>query len=416
MKYRWNGPFQGAAPWANFDDITNLYSSWNTGGTPFTASISRGSSTVIAQNGYTWTQSNFNSCSPTACSTSNPPFLIWFTSTGTAVPTATNNSQGDAGWYFAVYVNSTTLKLTMVDGQTPVPYTGSCGAPTVGVCGWEIAQSANGQLPGYFVQPFMVGILNRGFYFANLALSTVPLTGGGYDTTDAALAANFALQNAIWMASTGVNSTYDSGYPASPVDGLYYIRQNPACEPPGVGNYPGLDCDSGFTGDRDLNGEGLNVATYAFLMNQNSTTALTLGDTLMDAVFAAPGDHSFDGYNVLSSDIGSYMYSGNGEHKWFGYYWGIGGNWSWASVRLGGVRPPIPRVVQVSLDLPASSHAVLTLTSPDGASTQVACSSSPCPVTIDARQGDHLLSIKYENGSNQVLIPASSPPIIVKAQ
>jgi hypothetical protein len=83
-------------------------------------------------------------------------------------------------------------------------------------------------------------------------------------------------------------------------------------------------------------------------------------------------------------------------------------------VALGGLLPPIPRVVQLSLDFQNATHAELTVTRPDGSTSQVTCSTSPCPVTIDARLGDHLVSIKYLNATNQVVIPHKET--IIKAR
>jgi hypothetical protein len=68
----------------------------------------------------------------------------------------------------------------------------------------------------------------------------------------------------------------------------------------------------------------------------------------------------------------------------------------------------------VSLNFQGATQAVLTVVAPDGTSTQVTCSSSPCPVTIDAREGDHLLSINYLNGANNVR--ASLAPTLLKVQ
>ena len=135
----------------------------------------------------------------------------------------------------------------------------------------------------------------------------------------------------------------------------------------------------------------------------------------MAAMFAQPGEPGFDGMNILSDMVKpGFLYTANSQHKWFGAFWGVGADWSWASTRLGGLRPPITRVVQVSLNFQTASQAQLTILRPDGTTSQVTCTSSPCPVTIDSRQGDHLLSIQYLNPVNQVLLPAEQT--IVKAR
>jgi hypothetical protein len=164
-----------------------------------------------------------------------------------------------------------------------------------------------------------------------------------------------------------------------------------------------------------LNSEALNVATIAARFNPASAISITLGNTMIAAMYAQTGESGFDGANILGDLVNpGFMYVGNAQHKWFGAFWGVGADWSWASTRLGGLRPPIPRVVQVSLDFQMASQAVLTVVRPDGTSSQVTCTSSPCAVSIDSREGDHILSIKYLNPTNQVLLPAEQT--IVKAR
>jgi hypothetical protein len=137
----------------------------------------------------------------------------------------------------------------------------------------------------------------------------------------------------------------------------------------------------------------------------------------MSAMFScSPGSIDYDGYCTQADFVpnGGYLYGATTQHKWWGYYWGVGGNWSWASARLGGTAPPLRRVVMVSLNFQGATQAVLTVLAPDGTSTQVTCTSSPCPVTIDAREGDHLLSINYLNAANNVR--ASLAPTVLKVQ
>ena len=383
----------------NNEDLGVFYASWNTGGANFTASVTNGSNIVTA-NGGTWDLSKFGSCSPTPCTSANPPNAIWITSTGTIFPTS--NTQGDGGWYYVVYHSPTQLYLTDITGQSNVPYTGATNASA----GWETLtseQANNAGWLGIFWQPYQTGILNQAYAFVASALASS-------DPANAANAASWAVDNANVLATLGFNSTSQSGFVTN---GPYYAI-SPTCPSGGVSYLVG-GCDSGLLGDRELNSETLNTATIAYRFNPTSAKSLSLGDTMMAAMFAQAGEPGFDGMNILGDLVNpGFLYTANSQHKWLGAFWGVGADWSWASVRLGGLRPPNPRVVQVSLNYQTASQAVLTVVSPDGTSSQVTCTSTPCPVTIDARQGDHLLSIKYLNPTNQVLLPAEQT--ILKAR
>ena len=53
--------------------------------------------------------------------------------------------------------------------------------------------------------------------------------------------------------------------------------------------------------------------------------------------------------------------------------------------------------------VPNAAKARVTLTQPSGTSTQSICTSSPCAVTGDRRQGDHQVLIEYLAADNKVL-------------
>ena len=442
------------------EDEPSLSSSGN-----FTASVTVGNIYATAQAGSIWPLGAFNNSLP--YSASNTPVPMWLNKAGTAPVTGQYlNSAcpggvcpatvGDTHWYYALIPQSpiaaisatnpmvvsftsppswltsaSTVQFTGISGCTvaagtgytvasvsgtaatinvsgvgctassakiydanrvqlsdvngnPAPYVAdnSCSNTCSGL-GWEV-----GTLLGGGSQPYQVGIESRGFYFTSLALK-------GFDDTSANAAQAFILSNSNWTSSTGLNSSNK---------GLYYGRVFVNCEPPATA-YPG--CDSGVVGDRDLNGEGMNIANMAYLLYSGSSPAKTLGDLMMSAMFSVAGDQSptgFDGSNIIGDMYPSgYMYTGIGSHKWLGYYWGAGAAWSWPSIRLGGLMPPAPRVVDVSLNFQSAARAILTVTRPDGTASQSTCTSSPCQVTIDSRQGDHLLSIQYLDTSNHSL-------------
>jgi hypothetical protein len=107
-----------------------------------------------------------------------------------------------------------------------------------------------------------------------------------------------------------------------------------------------------------------------------------------------------------------------GAFKWAGYFFGMGGLFtnSWPAVRAGGVPPAIPRTLDVTCNISSVTNATqcrVTLTKPDGSTVSNTCNTSPCPVTADAREGDHLLKVEYLNASGAVLASAEPQPVRV---
>ena len=96
------------------------------------------------------------------------------------------------------------------------------------------------------------------------------------------------------------------------------------------------------------------------------------------------------------------------QGKWTGFCFGIGMSHQWPAARLGGVTPAIPRTIDVTCNISSVANATkcrVTLTKPDGSTVTNTCTTSPCPVIGDARQGDHLLKVDYLNASDAVLSP-----------
>lgn len=76
----------------------------------------------------------------------------------------------------------------------------------------------------------------------------------------------------------------------------------------------------------------------------------------------------------------------------------------WPAVRLGGAQPPRPRKVLVSVKMAdVAASVTIVVTAPSGAETVFACSSDPCEITVDDRQGTHLYRIQYSSSSGKVL-------------
>jgi hypothetical protein len=132
---------------------------------------------------------------------------------------------------------------------------------------------------------------------------------------------------------------------------------------------------------------------------------------LFGAAFGKQGGPQSDTHYVSEIQDGGWALAAK-KAKDFGFFFGFGMDWAWPAARLGGARPAQHRTFFVGFDLASVSNAVsvrLTLTNPDGSSTQVICSDSPCSIQSDAGQGDPLLRLEYLGESGSVL--ASGAPI-----
>jgi hypothetical protein len=87
-----------------------------------------------------------------------------------------------------------------------------------------------------------------------------------------------------------------------------------------------------------------------------------------------------------------------GLGKEFGSNSGAGRADTYLAYRLGGLRPPDNRPVRLSFNLatvPGATQVRVTVTQPSGVVTLTNCSTSPCSVTVDFRQGNHLMKLDY---------------------
>jgi hypothetical protein len=96
---------------------------------------------------------------------------------------------------------------------------------------------------------------------------------------------------------------------------------------------------------------------------------------------------------------------------------GVPGSDNELAWRLGPIAGPTTRMLPIGFDLasvPAATHVTMTVTQPNGVSTTTTCLTSPCTVTADARQGDHLVLIHYRGANNTVLKAGRAIPIVVQ--
>lgn len=98
--------------------------------------------------------------------------------------------------------------------------------------------------------------------------------------------------------------------------------------------------------------------------------------------------------------------------KYYGQVYTVGQAYQWPAARLGGVAPAQWTSVPVAFSLGSASSVRITVTQPSG-STQgphggvFVCTTSPCSVWVDQRQGDHWLQMDYLSAAGSVLSTSS---------
>lgn len=356
-------------------------------GAASTVSVTHGATTVIG-NGTNWQQSWFASGS-TDCNGS-PCAHLWTADSGPShrrpVPLT-----GDGTIYTATWVSTTQLTLDR-------PYEGVTDTAKF----WGL-DSAGAWL-GWGTQPFMMGVAARGMAYAYRALSAA-------DDITRANGAKQALVNAVnWIRTHGYQPD---------VRGMWYGVGYGIC-----GDPPSLSGPSSCIGDRSLSGETMGAIADAYRVAPTSTL-LNFGDNLMGAMWGkgSVGPQA-DGQYLSEFDAGGWWYgpdlatcsgsnppSNCNNGKWFGFHWGFGGAPAW----LGARNPQSStRNVWVGVHLSDVSNAAkvrVTIAPPVGA-TQTTCSSSPCLVTVDGQQGEHLMRLEFLSAAGAVLASSDDPIII----
>jgi hypothetical protein len=64
--------------------------------------------------------------------------------------------------------------------------------------------------------------------------------------------------------------------------------------------------------------------------------------------------------------------------------------------------------------IPQATNFDIVLTAPNSVVTTTNCTTSPCSVTADARQGDYQMVVKYKSTDGKVLAQGDPQTIVVK--
>ncbi|HEY4365572.1 MAG TPA: hypothetical protein VGN17_31715 [Bryobacteraceae bacterium] len=274
----------------------------------------------------------------------------------------------------------------------------------------------NGNLAGFGQQPFMLGIKAYGENL--LATQTVPALSSyvaPYQT--------FTENSTNWIWNHGMDHQ---------LFGTSYGRIFQQCEPENTApvgtNFtfraPGCTYGNDPTAvylSREQNSE-TGAAHAIYYQNNPTLSNRNLGDRFYGALWGfcpwATGGVYCDSNSTAANARGSnlddlYIHGG----KWTGFFAGMGMSHRWPASRLGGVQAPRPRTVLLSLRMADVAGAVsiqVQVTAPSGAQTSVTCSSQPCAVTVDDRQGAHWYQVRYLAAGGAVL--SQSQPDLLAAQ
>jgi hypothetical protein len=251
----------------------------------------------------------------------------------------------------------------------------------------------------------MMGILSAAFDLAAKAVVDV-------DPTTAALAHSYNVAGANWIKDYGY-------WPAT--KGLYYFSGGMECQPPITDGNTLCTAGNNAGQARTLSAEAIRGLMAAYAYNQDPSLK-TFIDTLYNAMFARPTTCPAgsticvpDGSYIDPLDDGQYMISGSPPPpKWLGMFFGFSALSSWPGYRAGGLQPRVGERVYIGANLPGVSGAAkmrVVITEPSGLTSTTDCNTLPCAVTVDRRQGDHLVSIQYLSATGAVLASSSVPLI-----
>jgi hypothetical protein len=288
--------------------------------------------------------------------------------------------------------------------------------PWNGPSGTYSSYQANGA--GYGTQPYMLGIKQAAMRWGSQAAST---------NGNAVLSTNFL--NLVHLAG---NWEYNSGF--DPItSGFYYLRGMNMCEPitpasmGGNGNgscYSDWDPYTAYniTAERVLSIENSHSLRSSYEAQNGSPASVSWGDVVYGSCFGNPayttgGLYAASDGNTCDSSNGNLNDTSIHAGKWTGFFFGMGMAHQWPAMRLGGVSSPVNRTVTASFNLGSVANATgfaAVVTFPSGAQSTVTCSTSPCSVSADARQGSPVVQWRYLGAGGRIL--AQSDPAVMTVQ
>ncbi|MFO0503804.1 MAG: PKD domain-containing protein [Acidobacteriota bacterium] len=205
---------------------------------------------------------------------------------------------------------------------------------------------------------------------------------------------------------------------------LYQICQGVTCAPCTFANGQSGTCEGNVcTGaprsdmtDRTFSNASHEIFGYVYSVTGEQSYK-TVGDDLFSANFGGNGGGpGADGGNGSFADVITYGPT-FALGKEFGFVAGVGAAPRYLSYRLGGPLAADQRTFQIDFDLgqvPGATQVKMNVTRPDASGFFVICTTSPCAINVDARQGSHLLMLEYLNDNDEVLSSGEPLPLVVR--
>lgn len=163
---------------------------------------------------------------------------------------------------------------------------------------------------------------------------------------------------------------------------------------------------------RAINGEGTsNALSFYYASNPTSTYPVTAyGSIWGNCALTRPGFYCDSNYVTVNDELSNANLAGT---KWPGFYWNIGNASQWPAIFGGGIPAATPQTAYVGFHFPTGAvAAAMTDTAPNGSMAVTNCSSTPCSVTMDTSQGNHLLQVQYKNSGGAVTATGYAQPIL----
>jgi hypothetical protein len=304
-------------------------------------------------------------------------------------------------------ISSTRIRLKTIDGTAYRAYQG----PSSSASGVEFQMEYRGNL-GLRTQPFMQGIMGRGLDWAHKA---------------SCAAGNCNENAAKYLADIG---RFIVDYGHDPVSGgVWYTRTNPPCElNSAYGSFATVPsriegCASqSVAAAREIATETFGALAAAYMVSGDAKIR-TVADFMYAKAFGKPG---WPCAPDLAEFCGDGTYTGAIENTYAGGFWfdtdkylgfafGFGGSLSWPAARIIDPKAKMSQNVPVGFTMvgvPGAEKVRITVTEPTGTTRNpIVCTDSPCVVSVDPRQGDHLMKIEYLSGSGKVLSRSDSTRI-----
>lgn len=400
--YLWFFPTPGTRPANNAAGDAQAY---QIGG--FTVTFSNGSPVISATN--TLTAGSIVTFTTTGSLPTN--FAIatqyYVISTGlsgsqfelSASPGGSSISAGSAGSGTQTAYSNTTTTLKL---STNYVGTSGCTGTSGSNKGWLMydTAAATPSYVGWGCQPFMCGLLGQAFAWASLA-TTCTSTGvpTNCDNPTSNLLKTYTSYTAQWLANIGYDSVTQGVY-----QGASYVN----CNPPSSS----VNCNTGDLpyGERVVAQESGGGESWAFRLSGTSAFKTNL-DAQFSAAWSTAG--GLPDYNCPSG-----MYCSTpgvtASEKYYGLQAGIAGQPSYQAVRTCTVFPclspviaPVTRTIYVNYspsDISGAFYLHIVVTAPNGTQTTTTCTTAPCAVTGDLRQGTvHTMQATYFSGGGKQL-------------